>query len=101
MHFLDVFDAQRNAGEAPAQSFAPRLIVRLLDDQQRPDVEQQRWRFQRHWLQAEQVAIEGAGGGQVLDEHANGRKLHDAFCDSMPKKIMLPSRSATSKSRRP
>ena len=32
---------------------------------------------------------------------ARSAKTHDAFFDSMPKKIMLPSRSATSKSRRP
>ena len=93
--------SQGEPREAADQSFCARFVVRGLDDQQRSDVEQQRGGFQGHWLQAQKVGVEGAGGSEILDEQADGRELHDTFCDSMPKKIMLPSRSATSKSRRP
>ena len=98
---LDVGHAERNAGKPPDQALRPRFGVGLLDDQQRARVEHQHGRFQRHRLQSQQVGIEGAGGGDVLDEQADGRDFHELFFDSMPKKIMLPSKSATSKSRRP
>ena len=49
--------------------------------------------------------VQGSAGLWLAHDHDAGREAtlpaHEAFFDSMPKKIMLPSRSATSKSRRP
>ena len=101
MQRLDVGHAEGNAGKPPDQALRPCFCIGLLDNQERARVEHQHGRLQRHRRQGQQVGIEGVGGGDVLDEQADSRDFHELFFDSMPKKIMLPSKSATSKSRRP
>ncbi len=56
------------------------------------------------WLAHTLLSAQDARGPEDEDHERTWRSAfrhYDAFCDSMPKKIMLPSRSATSKSRRP